>query len=199
MNKARTHTLKIGKSRIDIYHENRRLYKFVDWKKSKPVLREFLIKKVVEARPQLLQVPDLDVNMESVNPMRTSMLGGFYLEVKGEVTGEGLVIARFSDLDIKNVKGSGMSYDCHDPEETKKRIQVEKTFGKDQYYKEEAIRMQAIDSLKDTLGGKIVLESSADVDKFVTEIMVLTGWSPEEDNRLHSRVKRLPPYMEVPE
>jgi hypothetical protein len=201
MPREKTHSLKLGREKVGIYPEHKRLYKFVSWRDSYNAIEDFLISKLLLQRPDLEKLGTFKLNMESVNPMRRSRYGNFYLDIKGSVVDTlGNPIANFLDLNFENVS-IDLGYETHDNQEILDRINIEKKFGKDQYTKEFSIRTQVLDDLIAQNGGEIILSSSnlEGLDNFVKRSMDLAGWTPTEDNRIHSRVKRLPPYIVVPE
>lgn len=197
-----SHSLNLGGDKLKIRHENRRLYKFLDWRSSENIIRRFLKSKLVEStKNSLPSVDDFKITMDSVNPMRRSVFGNFYLDVKGKVltkTGDKELgeISEFMDPHV-NIS----SYDTYDVEEKTKRGEIERKFGSDQYNKELGIRTQALEEYINTIGGKLELnlEDKSGIDLFIKNIFILTGWEPGRDNRIHSRIKRLPLWMEVPE
>jgi hypothetical protein len=195
-----SHSLRVGRNRIKIYHEHKRLYKFCNFREIAPTVKDFLLDKLKETNISLKEISNLDLNMISVNPMRRSMFGNFYLDVDGEILDKnGEIIAKFSDFNMKHVPLSG--YDSHDKEEDKKRAEIQGKFGKDQYSKEHCIRTQAIDDILEEVGGTLTLthDNKENIDKFIVRCLELTGWTSLEDNRIHSRILRLPPHFEVPE
>lgn len=208
-NKEASHTLKLSTSgakedRLGIRHEHRRLYKFLDWREAEPVLRRFLKSKVLEFSDSFNKPSDFSIQMDSVNPMRKSMFGPFYLEVKGKVlTPDGEIeLGTLEEFlkDKSNVPIPG-GYDTHDVEESTKRADIEAKFGRDQFNKEVSIRQQAVTNFLSTVGGTYSLDISNEesVNLFINSIMNLTGWEDGKDNRIHTRIKRLPPWVIVPE
>ena len=197
---GRSYSLLIGAERVGIRHENRRLYKFCSWLEAKPILENFISDRLVQAEPALGDRSHFKLIMKSVNPMRRSMFGNFYLDVDGEVqTLDGVSIGQFSEFGLTHINLK--KYDTHDEIEISKRDAIESKFGKDQYSKELSMRTQAVDHVVDLLGGSVTLDVNDpdSIDDFIKECLALTGWSGDEDNRLHSRLKRVPSWMEIPE
>lgn len=198
--KEASHSLRLGRNKVKIHHENKRLYKFCSWRDSKTVIKDFLLGKLKESNVSLKEISGLDLNMKAVNPMRRSMYGGFYLEVQGEILDSGgEVIAKFSDFDFKHV--ALPPYITHDKDEILRKKEIEEKFGKDQYSKQHCILTQAVDDIVEEQGGKVTLnlDDKKGIDDFIVRCLELTGWSDVEDNRIHSRILRLPPHFEVPE
>jgi hypothetical protein len=174
----------------------------MNWKAYYEIIESFLITKFILKRPELKHIGNITLNMEEVNPMRRSRFGAFYLQIKGSIIGpKGNKIANFLDIYKDSNVPVDEGYDTHDVVELKEREEIEKAFGKDQYSKELSIRTQAVDEIVTSSGGKITLDINnlTSIDDFIQKMMELTGWTSKQDNRLHSRIKRLPPHMEVPE
>lgn len=197
---GRSYSLLLGAERVGIRHENRRLYKFCSWLEAKPVLETFIADKLLQVEPALGGRSHFKLVMTSVNPMRRSMFGNFYLDVDGEVqTPEGVAIGKFSEFGLTHINLK--KYETHDKEEISKRDAIESKFGRDQYTKEFSMRTQAVDQVVQLLGGTVTLDikDPDSIDDFIKECLTLTGWSENEDNRIHSRLKRVPSWMEIPE
>lgn len=194
-----SHSLLLGGSEsVDIYPEHKRLYKFVSWFDSKPKIKEFLISRL-KLKDSLKGINNFDLDLKSVNPMRRSRFGSFYLDVTADVIGsDGKVVANMSDFEYTNVPIE--NYNTLDEKEKGDRECIEKAFGKDQYSKEFAIQTQSLEELLRSEKEIILKEGDTDsIDNFINKMMRLSGWTDIKDNRLHSRVKRLPPFMEIPE
>jgi len=194
-----SHSLLLGGSEsLDIYPEYKRLYKFVSWFDAKPKVKEFLISRI-KLKSSLNGIENFDLDLKAVNPMRRSRFGSFYLDVTADIIGlDGKIIANMSDLEYTNVPIE--NYKTFDEKEKGDRESIEKAFGKDQYSKEFAIQTQALEELLRKEREIVLKEGDLDsIDNFVNQMMGISGWTDTKDNRLHSRVKRLPPFMEIPE
>lgn len=197
-NEQPSHNLIIGDNKIGIYHENKRLYKICDWKSTKPIIYNFIKSHIIKLEPELKDIY-FTIDLKEANPMRRTRYGNFYFQVAGTIhikSGEKIFLEEI----IPNSNIPVSRYICLDEEENKKRKDIEKSFGIDQYTKQKEFYTQAIDSIiQESEGKQVCMKTEEDVDKFIMRFMNITGWDINKDNRLHSRIPRLPNWMVIPE
>lgn len=197
-----SHVLYLDNESIQVRNENRRLYKILNYHDSKELIKNFIKSRITDTSLGNLEY---DITLISVNPMRRSFYGNFYLDVIGNVTVDGEFLCSLDSVGISHVSVSG--YRSLLEEEIEARKNVEKRFGSDQYNKEFVIlRHSLTESLisnrsdfEELLSSDSLEDNSDLINELTHVILKNSGWESDMDNRLQVRLKRLPPYLEIPE
>lgn len=178
-----SHILSIDGETFPVYHLDRRLYKFVDWKDSRERLLKIMIKRIKEK----MNVDTAFITFKMANPMRKSRLGNFFIDIHAEVLYNNRSLGTVEELGLKQIFSD--NYETLDPEEVDLRKDVESNLSVIQYNDELKLRVK---SLKDLTHLKLFPAGSTDsVDSIAEGMMISEGWCRESDNRVHARQKRI--------
>lgn len=181
-----SHTINIGEESFDIENNNRRLYKFLDWKSARESLIRIIKSKLAESH----NIDDAYIEFKMANPMRRSRLGNFYINIQATVSYEGKSYGTLEELGLSPILVD--DYVTHDEEELTLREDVENRFSSEQYNKEYALRVRSLAEILKKTDNSLEFREDSDVKELVFELMSLEGWSTKKDNRIHSRIRRLP-------
>lgn len=189
-----THTLHIGEEAFDIKHNNKRLYKFINWNEARESLIRIILSKLKESH----DIDDAYIDFTMANPMRRSRLGNFYIAIDAKVIvrGQG-TLGTLEDLGLANILVE--DYITHDEDEISLREDVEVRYSSEQYNKEYLLRKKSLEELmkNEVISIKVSGSESNDLDGMITKLLSLEGWSDKNDNRLPARIKRLPKCMDL--
>ena len=177
-NAAASHVLLIDGERFPIFHKERRLYGFVDWKDS----RNRLIKVMIERIKAETGESTAFINFKAVNPMRKTRLGNFFIDVDAEIMVNGVSLGTPEELGLHKIFSD--TFVTLDSEEMKQRAETELRHSSSQYEQELSTRTR---SLSDTYPNK----TGDEVKNLAIDLMEKDGWHTTFDNRIHARVKRL--------
>lgn len=186
VNNPHTHTLNIGDERFEIEHNDKRLYKFRDWKTARESLIRILLIKLKDSH----NLDDAYIEFKMANPMRRSRLGNFYISIEAEVSFGGTKYGTLTELGLDSI--SVDDYETVDESEIELRENVEFKFSSDQYNKELLLRIKSLEVILKMVGDSLEFKTEKDLRDLVLKSMELEGWSMKKDNRIHSRIKRLP-------
>lgn len=173
-----SHILLIDGERFPVYHQERRLYKFVDWQDS----RNRLIKIMLERIKAETGEPTAFINFKAVNPMRKTRLGNFFIDIDATIMVNGVSLGTPEQLGLSKIFTD--AFIPLDGEEEKFRAETEARHSIMQYNQELATRTRSLADEHKNL-------NSVEVEKLAKSLMKKDGWSENTDNRIHSRMKRL--------
>lgn len=173
-----SHVLYIEGESFPVYHLDRRLYKFVDWKDS----RDKLIKVILNKLRIKLGIKDAYINFKMANPMRKTRLGNFFVDIVADILHDHKSLGTLEELDLKQIFSD--NFDVLDPVEIEMRKEVELKHSSEQYFHELQVR---ISSLKEFQGSEILVRSEHEFKLLAEKMMTSEGWLKDSDNRIHAR------------
>lgn len=180
-----THVLNIDGETFKIYHLNRRLYKFLDWKDAREKLIKIMLKKIENKTGYVTAY----IEFKMANPMRKSRLGNFFIDIQADILHSGRSLGTVEELGVKQIFSD--SFETLDESELELRSTVEERHSTEQYNKELELRIASLTSMNnDSEEGPL----HCDEDKLkgmAKKLMASEGWSLHLDNRIHARKKRL--------
>jgi hypothetical protein len=183
-----THVIHIDGESFPVYHLERRLYKFEDWKDAREKLIKIILRKVKE----VTGVEDAYIEFQMANPMRKSRLGNFFIDIKANILYNHKSLGTVEELGVKQIFAD--SFDNMDEEEMSLRSNVENKHSIKQYNEELSMRVSSLRSIYanscSPIYGVVPMTDSA-IEGIAEDLMHKEGWSKTQDNRLHARMKRL--------
>ena len=182
--KTATHILVLDGETFPVYHKERRLYSFVDWKDSREKLIKIMLAKIkVETGENTAFI-----DFKMANPMRKTRLGNFFIDLIADVKVKGKSLGTLEELGMKNINID--RFDTLDLDEVSKRLEREAICCREQYDEELNSRVNSLSKLNDA--DIINLNYSAEnLKKQVKELMEKEGWCITSDNRYFARKKRV--------
>jgi len=93
-----THILVLEGERFPIYHKERRLYSFVDWKESRDKLIKIMLAKIKIETGENTAL----INFKMANPMRKTRLGNFFIDLIADIKVKGKSLGTLEELGMKN-------------------------------------------------------------------------------------------------
>lgn len=179
-NKLSTHNLIIEGEKFPIYHKDRRLYGFMDWKECREKLIGLMLKKIKEKTGYSTAY----IKFKMANPMRISRLGNFFIDIDANVTIEGKSLGTLEELGMKKIHVD--KFEVLDIEEVLMRQEVEEKFSEIDFKEEFNNRLMNLKAINN------VNENNLDNLEYLTmKRMKEEGWSTTADNRYFARFKRL--------
>ncbi|WP_281239962.1 hypothetical protein [Flavobacterium praedii] len=94
-----THIITIEGERFQIYHKERRLYAFVDWKGARESLIKIMLKKIYEKTGNETAY----ISFKMANPMRISRLGNFFIDIRAEIMYRGRSLGSVEALGLNKI------------------------------------------------------------------------------------------------
>lgn len=183
-----SHILYIEGEAFLVYHLNRRLYKFLDWKDS----RDKLIKIIIGKLREKLGIDTAYIEFKMANPMRKSRLGNFYIDIQADILSGGKSLGTVEELGVKQIYSD--TFDTLDKEESELRSTVEEKHSSEQYATELKMR---VDSLKNLVNNGVsnitnfTMNGIKSLAEIAEDLMLKEGWSKTQDNRIHARRRRV--------
>jgi hypothetical protein len=179
-----THILVLDGETFPVYHKERRLYSFVDWKDA----RDKLIKTMLARIKIETGENTAFIDFKMANPMRKSRLGNFFIDIVADVKVNGKSLGTLEELGMKNILID--RFETLDRDEVEMRSEREAIFCKQQYDEELSFRLDGLSKLNNT--DMINLNYSAEnLKKQVKELMEKDGWCITSDNRYFARKSRI--------
>lgn len=123
--KSLTHILIIDGERFPIYHKERRLYSFVDWKESRDKLIKIMLAKIKKKTGENTAF----IDFKMANPMRKTRLGNFFIDLIADIKVKGKSLGTLDELGLKNILID--RFETLDQEELAKRSERESNYTKD--------------------------------------------------------------------
>lgn len=164
-----THILRLQGETFPVYHKDRRLYSFIDWKESREKLIKILLLKIeIETGEKTAFI-----DFKMANPMRKTRLGNFFIDLRADIMVQGKSLGTLEELGMKNILLD--SFETLDLEEIKIRSEKEALYSQ-QHFAEELDRRSA---------GLFSAERQQ-----IAKSMRDQGWSTSADNRFFARKKR---------
>jgi len=182
--KSLTHILIIDGERFPVYHKERRLYSFVDWKESRDKLIKIMLAKIkIEIGENTAYI-----NFKMANPMRKTRLGNFFIDLIADIKVKGKSLGTLEELGLKNILID--RFETVDQEELAIRSEKEANYSVEQYFEELNRRVTNLFNGSKAGAGKFnhLME---DLKNQVVLAMEKEGWSTTDDNRFFARRKRL--------
>jgi hypothetical protein len=178
-----THILLLDGETFPIYHKERRLYCFIDWKESRDKLIKIMLAKIKNETGENTAF----IDFKMANPMRKSRLGNFFIDLVADIKVKGKSLGTLEELGMKNILID--SFETLDLDELDMRSKKEALYSEVQYEEELNIRINKLitieePNLKDL---KYSMESLKDL---VMKSMEKDGWSTTSDNRFLARRRR---------
>lgn len=177
-----SHILILDGERFFVYHVERRLYSFTDWKESRDKIIKIMLARIKKETGE----NSAFIKFSMANPMRKTRLGNFYLDLKVDIKVNGKVLGTLEELGMKN-----MFFDCFevlDKHEIEMRAEKEALYSNVQYNKEFSSRLDNLLTNNDNL--KMIIHSQECFSDRVKKSMEKDGWSEKYDNRFFARYKR---------
>lgn len=179
-----THILVLEGERFPIYHKDRRLYSFVDWKESRDKLIKIMLAKIKIATGENTAF----INFKMANPMRKTRLGNFFIDLIVDINVKGKSLCTLEELGMKNLLID--SFETLDIEELEMRSEKEAKCSEEQYKVEFERRLEKL--FKDATNNLREFDHSEEIIKNkIFKSMEEEGWSITYDNRFFARRKRL--------
>ena len=179
-----THILVLEGERFPIYHKDRRLYSFVDWKESRDKLIKIMLAKIKIATGENTAF----INFKMANPMRKTRLGNFFIDLIVDINVKGKSLCTLEELGMKNLLID--SFETLDIEELEMRSEKEAKCSEEQYKVEFERRLEKL--FKDATNNLREFDHSEEIIKNkIFKSMEKEGWSITYDNRFFARRKRL--------
>ncbi len=179
-----THILVLEGERFPIYHKDRRLYSFVDWKESRDKLIKIMLAKIKIATGENTAF----INFKMANPMRKTRLGNFFIDLIVDINVKGKSLCTLEELGMKNILID--SFETLDIEELEMRSEKEAKCSEEQYKVEFERRLEKL--FKDATNNLREFDHSEEIIKNkIFKSMEKEGWSITYDNRFFARRKRL--------
>lgn len=182
--KSLTHILIIDGERFPIYHKERRLYSFVDWKESRDNLIKIMLAKIKNETGENTAY----INFKMANPMRKTRLGNFFIDLIADIKVKGKSLGTLEELGLKNILID--RFETLDQEELAIRSEKEANYSIEQYFEELNRRLTNFFN-----GSKVGAGNFNHLMEELKNQVVLTmekeGWSTTDDNRFFARRKRL--------
>ena len=182
--KSLTHILIIDGERFPVYHKERRLYSFVDWKESRDKLIKIMLAKIkIEIGENTAYI-----NFKMANPMRKTRLGNFFIDLIADIKVKGKSLGTLEELGLKNILID--RFETLDQEELAIRSEKEANYSVEQYFEELNRRLTNLFNGSKAGAGKFnhLME---ELKNQVVLAMEKEGWSTTDDNRFFARRKRL--------
>jgi hypothetical protein len=182
--KSLTHILIIDGERFPVYHKERRLYSFVDWKESRDKLIKIMLAKIkIETGENTAYI-----NFKMANPMRKTRLGNFFIDLIADIKVKGKSLGTLDELGLKNILID--RFETFDQEELAIRSEKEANYSVEQYFEELNRRLTNLFNGSKAGAGKFnhLME---ELKNQVVLAMEKEGWSTTDDNRFFARRKRL--------
>lgn len=173
-----SHILLIDGERFPVFHQERRLYKFVDWQDS----RNRLIKIMIERIKAETGENTAFIHFKAVNPMRKTRLGNFFIDIKAEIMVNGVSLGTPEELGLHKIFAD--NFIPLDEAEIMQRMETEQRHSAVQYEQELETRINS-------LSGVHPSKTLREVAELAVKLMAKDGWSKSSDNRIHARMKRL--------
>lgn len=178
-----THILLLDGETFPIYHKERRLYSFIDWKESRDKLIKIMLAKIkIETGENTAFI-----DFKMVNPMRKSRLGNFFIDLVADVKVKGKSLGTLEELGIKNILID--SFETLDLDELDMRSKKEAFYSELQYEEELDIRINKLINI-DKLNQIDLKNSMKSLKDLVMKSMEKDGWSATSDNRFLARSRR---------
>ncbi len=179
-----THILLLEGERFPIYHKERRLYSFVDWKESRDKLIKIMLAKIKLATGEKTAY----IDFKMANPMRKTRLGNFFIDLIADIKVKGKSIGTLEELGMKNILID--SFETLDLQELDFRLDKEAKYSKEKYNEELKRRLTKV--VNESNANLSELDDSAAALKIhIVKSMEQEGWSMTADNRFFARSKRL--------
>jgi hypothetical protein len=177
-----SHILTLDGEQFPVYHVERRLYSFVNWKESRDKIIKVLLARIKAETGENTAF----IKFKMANPMRRTRLGKFFLDLVADVSLRGNSLGTVKELGLENI--FFCSFETLDSIELQLRTEKEELFADVEYNRELNFRLDK--SLGTDHGGVRTYESrQSSIDK-VKVMMEKEGWSAKEDNRIFARIKR---------
>jgi hypothetical protein len=184
LNKISTHILILEGERFPVYHKERRLYSFVDWKDSRDKLIKIMLAKIkVETGENTAFI-----DFKMANPMRKTRLGNFFIDLIADVKVHGKSLGTLEELGMKNILLD--SFETLDVEELEMRLVLEAKYAEEQYTEELNKRITNLSNLL-KVGYDELNHLKNQIKNQVAKSMEKEGWSINSDNRFLARRRRL--------
>jgi hypothetical protein len=181
--KTSTHILVLDGERFPIYHKERRLYSFVDWKDSRDKLIKIMLAKIKRETGENTAF----IDFKMANPMRKTRLGNFFIDLIADVKVKGKSLGTLEELGMKNICVD--RFETLDLDELEIRSERETMHSQVEYNKEFSLRLNILSNRKNT--DLIDLNQSQEcLSNIVRTAMKKEGWSTTLDNRSFARIKR---------
>jgi hypothetical protein len=179
-----THILLLDGETFPIYHKERRLYCFIDWKESRDKLIKIMLAKIKIKTGENTAY----IDFKMANPMRKSRLGNFFIDLVADIKVKGKSLGTLEELGMKNILID--SFETLDLDEVDMRSKKEALYYEVQYEEELNIRINKLINIDEpnVIDLKYSMESLKDL---VMKLMAKEGWSITSDNRFFARRKRL--------
>lgn len=179
-----THILVLEGERFPIYHKERRLYSFVDWKESRDKLIKIMLAKIKIETGESTAF----IDFKMANPMRKTRLGNFFIDLIADIKVKGKSLGTLEELGLKNILID--RFETLDQEELAIRLEKEANYSEEQYFEELNRRLTTLFNGSKAGAGKFnhLIE---ELKNQVVLAMEKEGWSTTNDNRFYARRKRL--------
>jgi hypothetical protein len=178
-----THILVLDGERFPVYHKERRLYSFIDWKESHDKIIKIMLARIKTETGENTAF----IRFKMANPMRKTRLGSFFLDLVVDIKVNGTSLGSLEELGMKNI-----FFDCFetlDLTELEMRSEKETMYSEEEYNKELSTRLNNLSNLENT--DLIDLNQSQEcLTNMVIAAMEKEGWSTISDNRFLARSRR---------
>jgi hypothetical protein len=179
-----THILVLEGERFPIYHKERRLYSFVDWKESRDKLIKIMLAKIKIATGENTAF----IDFKMANPMRKTRLGNFFIDLIADIKVKGKSLGTLEELGMKNILID--SFETLDLKELDIRSEKEAKYSEEQYNAEFERRLAKLIN-ESNVNLSELDDSDAILKNQIVKSMKQEGWSMTADNRFFARSKRL--------
>lgn len=176
-----SHILTLDGERFSVYHVERRLYSFVDWKESRDKIIKVLLARIKAETGE----DTAFIKFKMANPMRRTRLGKFFLDLVADVSLHGNSLGTLEELGLENIFFNG--FETLDSVELQLRTEKEELFAYVEYNREFNVRL---DKSHGDVGSISIYESRQSVIDTIKVMMEKEGWRAKEDNRSFARIKR---------
>jgi hypothetical protein len=179
-----THILVLAGESFPIYHKERRLYSFVDWKESRDKLIKIMLDKIKIATGENTAF----IDFKMANPMRKSRLGNFFIDLIADIKVKGKSLGTLEELGMKNIFID--SFETLDLKELDLRSEKEAKYSEEQYNEELKKRLDKAFN-NPIINLRNLCDSDNTLKNEIVKSMEKEGWSMTADNRFFARNKRL--------
>ena len=179
-----THILILAGESFPIYHKERRLYSFVDWKESRDKLIKIMLDKIKSATGENTAF----IDFKMANPMRKSRLGNFFIDLIADIKVKGKSLGTLEELGMKNIFID--SFETLDLKELDLRSEKEAKYSEEQYNEE--LKRKLNKAFNDpTINLRNLCDSDDTLKIKIVKSMEQEGWTTTADNRFFARSKRI--------
>lgn len=167
--KEATHILRLNGEIFPVYHKERRLYCFTNWKESRDKLIKIMLLKIESQTGEKTAY----IDFKMANPMRKTRLGNFFIDLRADIMVQGKSLGSVEELGMKNILID--SFETLDLEEIKIRSEKEAMYSPQQFTQELDRRSTGLLSFE---------------KQKIVKSMLDQGWSMSADNRFFARKRR---------